>query len=67
MSIDIGKLEAKAIDSINIGELPQDQFHRIIDRLITNQEIKEVLIRDIKEEPPEPSLGRVFSPPLPRL
>jgi len=41
----------KAIDSINIDELPQDQFHRIIDKLITNQEIKEILIRDIKKKP----------------
>ena len=41
----------KAIESINIGELPQDQFHRIIDKLITNQEIKEILIRDIKKKP----------------
>jgi len=37
----------KAIDSINItcnGQLPEDQFHRIIDTLITNQEIKDILI-----------------------
>jgi len=34
----------KAIDSINVtcdGELPHDQFHKIIDTLITNKEIKE--------------------------
>ena len=46
----------KAIDSINVtcnGELPQDQFHRIIDTLITNQEIKDILIRHIKEKPPK--------------
>jgi hypothetical protein len=46
----------KAIDSINItcnGELPQDQFHRIIDRLITNQEIKDVLLQQIKEKSPK--------------
>jgi hypothetical protein len=55
----------KAIDSINIGELPQDQFHRIIDRLITNQEIKEVLIRDIKEEPPKSEGAKMASLPSP--
>jgi predicted transcriptional regulator len=30
----------KAIDSINSCQLPQDQFYRIIDTLITNQEIR---------------------------
>jgi hypothetical protein len=48
--------ELKAIDSINVtcnGELPQDQFHRIIDTLITNKEIKDILIRHIKEGPPK--------------
>ena len=38
----------KAIDSIDVtcnGELPQDQFHRIIDKLITDQEIKDILLR----------------------
>ena len=42
----------KAIDSINVtcnGELPQDQFHRMIDTLITNQEIKDIL-QQIKEK-----------------
>ena len=46
----------KAIDSINItcnGKLPQDQFHRIIDRLITEQEIKDILLQHIKEKSPK--------------
>ena len=49
------KLEA--IDSINAtcnGKLPQDQFHRIIDTLITNQEIKDILMQQIKEKSPKP-------------
>ena len=49
------KLEA--IDSINLtcnGELPQDQFHRIIDTLIINQEIKDILLQQIKEKSPKP-------------
>jgi hypothetical protein len=44
----------KAIDSINVtcnGELPQDEFHKIIDTLITNQEIKDILLQQIKERP----------------
>src|SRR5215831_12282465 len=39
----------KAIDSINVtcdGELPQDQFYRIIDTLITNQEIRDILLNE---------------------
>jgi hypothetical protein len=46
----------KAIDSINVtcnGELPQDQFHRMIDTLITNQEIKDILLQQIKEKSPK--------------
>ena len=46
----------KAIDSINVtcnGELPQDQVHRIIDTLITNQEIKDILLQQIKEKSPK--------------
>ena len=46
----------KAIDSINVtcnGELPQDQFHRIIDNLITNQEIKDILLQQIQEKSPK--------------
>ena len=46
----------KAIDSINItcnGKLPQDQFHSIIDRLITEQEIKDILLQHIKEKSPK--------------
>jgi hypothetical protein len=46
----------KAIDSINVtcnGELPQDQVHRIIDTLITNQEIKEILLQQIKQKSPK--------------
>ena len=45
----------KAIVSINVtcnGELPQDQFHRIIDTLITNQEIKDILLQQIKQKSP---------------
>ena len=48
------KLEA--IDSINAtcnGKLPQDQFHRIIDTLLTNQEIKDILLQQIKEKSPK--------------
>ena len=43
----------KAIDSINVtcrDELPQDQFHKIIDTLITNNEIKDILLQQIKEK-----------------
>src|SRR5215467_15196829 len=44
----------KAIDSISVtcdGELlPHDQFHKIIDTLITNQEIKNILLQQIKEK-----------------
>jgi len=39
----------KAIDSINVtcdGELPQDQFHKIIDNLITDQEIRDILLKE---------------------
>jgi hypothetical protein len=46
----------KAIDSINVtcnGELPQDQVHRIIDTLITNQEIKDILLQQIKQKSPK--------------
>jgi predicted transcriptional regulator len=46
----------KAIDSINVtcnGELPQDQLHRIIDTLITNQEIKDILLQQIQEKFPK--------------
>src|SRR5215467_15091522 len=46
----------KAIDSINVtcdGELPQDQFHKIIDNLITNQEIKDILLQQIQEKSPK--------------
>jgi hypothetical protein len=45
----------KAIDSIRASgnrELPQEQVHIIIDNLITNQEIKNILIKQIKEKPP---------------
>jgi hypothetical protein len=43
----------KAIDSIRASgnsELPQEQFHTIIDKLITNQEIKNILFKQIKEK-----------------
>ena len=44
----------KAIDSINYnGKLPQDQIHRIIDTLITNQEIKDILLQQIQEKSPK--------------
>jgi len=53
----IGKAEdqywkLKVIDSIRAsgnGELPQEQFHTIIDKLIANQEIKNILLKQIKE------------------
>ena len=36
----------KAMDSVSgNGEVPQEQFHRIIDTLIANQEIKNILIK----------------------
>ncbi|MGC2570472.1 MAG: hypothetical protein WA364_03095 [Candidatus Nitrosopolaris sp.] len=41
------KLKAKY--SINVtcdGELPQDQFHKIIDNLITDQEIRDILLKE---------------------
>ena len=44
----------KAIDSIiayDNGELPQEQVHTIIDKLIANQEIKNILFKQIKEKP----------------
>jgi len=44
----------KAIDSIRAsgnGELPQVRFHTIIDKLIANQESKNILIKQIKEKP----------------
>jgi hypothetical protein len=46
----------KTIDSISVtsnGEMPQDQFHRIIDTLITNQEIKDIILQQIKEKSPK--------------
>jgi hypothetical protein len=46
----------KAIDSIIVncnGELPQDQLHRIIDTLITNQEIKDILLQQIRQKSPK--------------
>jgi hypothetical protein len=52
----------KAIDSINVtcnGELPQDQLHRIIDTLITNQEIKDVLLQQIKEKSPKSEVKKI--------
>jgi hypothetical protein len=44
----------KAIDSLTAsgtGEMPQEQFHTIIDKLIANQEIKNILFKQIKEKP----------------
>ena len=55
----------KAIDSIiasGNGELPQEQFHTIIDKLIANQEIKNILTKQIKEKP---SHGFTSIRPLP--
>src|SRR5215469_11269440 len=46
----------KAIDSISAsfnGKLPQDQFRRIIDTLLTNEEIKDILLQQIKEKLPK--------------
>ncbi|MGC2574124.1 MAG: hypothetical protein WA364_21635 [Candidatus Nitrosopolaris sp.] len=40
-----------AIRNRNDGELPQDHFHKIIDNLITDQEIKDILLQPIKEKP----------------
>ena len=44
----------KAIDSIRSGNdnLLQEQFHTIIDNLIANQEIKNILLKQINEKPP---------------
>jgi hypothetical protein len=43
----------KAIDSIRVSgnnDLPQEQFYVIIDKLIANQEIKNVLLKHFKGE-----------------
>jgi hypothetical protein len=43
----------KAIDSITgsgKGELPQEQFCLIIDKLLANQEIKDILLKHFKGE-----------------
>ena len=43
----------KAIDSITgsrKGELPQEQFCLIIDKLLTNQEMKDILLKHFKGE-----------------
>jgi hypothetical protein len=43
----------RAIDSIKVsgsGELPQDQLYVIIDKLIANQEIKNILLKHFKGE-----------------
>jgi predicted transcriptional regulator len=45
----------KAIDSIrasDIDELPQEQLNIIVDKLIANQEIKNIVLKQIKEKPP---------------
>jgi hypothetical protein len=45
----------KAIDSIRVsgnGVLPQEQFLRIIYTLIADQEIKNILLEQMKENPP---------------
>lgn len=41
----------RAIDSIAVsgnGGMPQEQFHTIIDKLIDNQEIKNILLKQVK-------------------
>jgi len=46
----------KAIDSIRVsgnGEMPQEQLHTIIDKLIANQDIKNILFKQIKEKLPK--------------
>jgi hypothetical protein len=43
----------KAIDSIRAsgtGKMPKKQFHTIIDKLITNEDIKNILFKQIKEK-----------------
>jgi predicted transcriptional regulator len=43
----------KAIDSIKVssnGEMPQEQFYRMIDTLIANEEIKHILLKRIREK-----------------
>ena len=42
----------KAINVTCNGELPLEQVHIIIDKLIANQEIKNILLKHIKEKPP---------------
>src|SRR5215467_868742 len=53
----------KAIDSISVtrdDELPQDQFHKIVDNLITDQEIRD-LLQQIKEMPSKPEVKMKIS------
>ena len=43
----------KAIDSIRAsgtGKMPKEQFHTIIDKLITNEAIKNILFKQIQEK-----------------
>jgi predicted transcriptional regulator len=43
----------KAIDSIKVssnGEMPQEQFYRMIDTLIANEEIKHIILKRIREK-----------------
>ena len=42
----------KAIDSIHVSGLPEEQIFKIVDTLITNQEIKNIILEQIKEKFP---------------
>jgi hypothetical protein len=52
----------KAIDSIKTSgnrELPQEQLHTIIDKLIANQEIKDILLKQIKPSINETEINQI--------
>ena len=52
----------KAIDSIGvsgIGEIPKEQLHTIIDKLIVNQEIKNILLEYFKEKSCETPINEI--------
>ena len=42
----------KAIDSIHVSGLPEEQIFKIVDTLITNREIKNIFLEQIKEKFP---------------
>jgi hypothetical protein len=55
----------KAIDSIRAsdnGEVPQEQVHKIIETLIANQDIKDILLKQMKEKPPiyETEINQIY-------